>query len=102
MVCRSQSICRSTLLSLRSVGYLNPQGRSVPKVPAYLPFTIPNNKDKLGDPRVACSKNEVLDHRAVGKREHYLRALRRKGAHPLPFSCGKNDTLHTLNSYYNI
>jgi hypothetical protein len=74
---------------------MNPEARSVPKVPAYLPFTITHNKDKLGDPCVACGKNEVLHHRAVGKGEHYLWALRRKGAHPLPFSCGKNDTFHT-------
>jgi hypothetical protein len=74
---------------------MNPKAGSIPKMPAYFPLAIANDKNKIGYPRFACCQNKVFHHRAIGKGQHYFWAFCRKGTHPLPFSCGKNDTFHT-------
>jgi hypothetical protein len=82
------------LLVLRYICDINSELGSIPKIPTDLPLPIPHNKDEIlysGNPG---GKDKVFHHRAVRQREHHLRTLHRKGAHPLSLSCGENDTFH--------
>jgi hypothetical protein len=69
--------------------------RSIPEMPADLALAVPNDKDKIPDPRIPCCEDEVLHHRPVGKREHHFGALRCQGAHPLALAGREHDTIHS-------